>query len=132
MAATAQSVHAAADVIETIHTPLTKVVREATQALVQGGAVESEAVARVSALLIAEVGRVLSSAAAEAGRSPDSRTFEAMFDLNGVVDHFQASLAQGMRIAAKSMEKDGYNPAAAWVLAASRALDAVADIVKTR
>lgn len=127
----AQAVKSAAEVVAGLRTPLSDLVAHATGKLIDAGMPAPDAVAKVAALVIAEVSRGL-AAAADLGRSADSRTFEAMFDVNAASGHFQNALDQGMRHAAAEIGADGYAGPAAMVLAASRALDAVADIVTGR
>lgn len=132
MSVTMPAIHSASGLIETIRVPLEEAARDAVTALMEGGTAEGEATVRVAALLIGALGGVVAALAADAGRAPDARTFEAMFDLDGMVDHFQAPLSQGIGAAAKAMVRDGYSSEAATVLAASRALDTLANIVKAR
>lgn len=115
--------------IEAVNPSLTGAVAEAISKLTDDGVGEADAVAQVAALLVTEVSRVL-AASADQGRAADARTFEAMFDVNAASSHFQAALDQGVHHAANEIKKDGYAPSSALVLAASRALDAVADILK--
>lgn len=124
--ALSKSTGEAKDIIETVHGALSQAVDDAIAVLSAEG---EDAVRRGAALLIAEISRVL-AAAADEGRAADSRTFEAMFDVNAASSHFQAALNQGIRHAADEIAKDGYRPSCAMVLAASRALDSVADILK--
>jgi|AGTN01.2.fsa_nt_gi hypothetical protein len=120
----------AREIIETVHGALSRAIDDAIVRLGDGGSDPAVAIRRGAALLVAEVSRVL-AAAADQGRAADSRTFEAMFDVNAASSHFQVALDQGVHHAAEEIAKDGYVPACALVLAASRALDSVADILKT-
>lgn len=131
MPASAKSVSEAKAIIEAVHPPLDKAVADAFGTLTKGGADESEALTRVAALLVTEAARALATTT-DQGRAVESRTFEAMFDVNAASSHFQAALDQGVRHAAEEIVKDGYTAASALVLAASRALDAVADILRSR
>lgn len=129
MSAVSTSVTEAKGIIEAVHPSLERAVAAAIGKLTESGMDDSAAMAKVTALLVGEVSRVL-AATADQGRASDARTFEAMLDVNAASSHFQSALDQGVRHAADEIKKDGYTSASALVLAASRALDAVADILK--
>lgn len=115
-------------ILETLGRSLRQDVTQAIAALSEN--MDSDtALRRTAALLLAEAARTL-SAAADNGREIDSRTFEAMFDVNAAANHFHAAMIQGIRHAADGIRKDGYSPSCALVLSASRAVDAVADILE--
>ncbi|MCR6632141.1 MAG: hypothetical protein NVV74_19980 [Magnetospirillum sp.] len=110
----------AKQIIEALHAPLSSAV---------AGVEEDVAIAHIAALLVGEVSAVLAGAV-DQGRGSDARTFEAMFDVNAAASHFQPALDQGIRRAAAEIGRDGYAPASALVLAAGRALDSIADILR--
>lgn len=126
-----QAIRSAADMVAELRTPLADTLAAATARLAETGTDAPQALSRVAALLIGEVARALAGAA-DQGRAADARTFEAMFDVNAASGHFQGALEQGLRHAAAEIGADGYEKASAMVLAASRALDSVADIISGR
>ncbi len=121
----------AQETIAGLRQALEKAIDTAAGLLVEGGASEANATAQISAQLVSLLSQIMAQSA-DQGRAADSRTFEAMFDVNAATSHFQDSLVQGLRHAADAITKDGYDPAIALTLASSRALDSVSDVLKSR
>lgn len=127
--ATLNTVQDAKNIISGLHSSLVEALNQAANRLSPGDDSDPQATAKAASLLIMEVSKVI-AASADDGRTADARTFEAMFDVNAASSHFQAAMEEGIRHAAQEIEKDGYAKPSATVLAASRALDAVADLLR--
>lgn len=129
MVAASHSVALAKDEIGKAHSALAQTLASAISKLTAGGMDEPAAAAKACGLLISEVSKVVAGAA-DTGRAQDSRTFEAMFDVDAASSHFGAALEQGVQHAADEIARDGYARSSALTLAVSRALDAAADILR--
>ncbi len=119
----------ALDAVHGLHKPMAETLDRAVDVLVAKGHDRAKAIAFVASKLVTELADVLADRAVQERTGPESRTFERLFDVDDATTHFQQALDHGLEMAAKKIEADGFPPADAVVLAGSRALDAVSDLL---